>query len=103
MGPDARPEYPILFGEREGKIAFANRRKEPLYLFAAMQRHLGYPPVPKREIVDQTLELIPQMQRRLERLEARMKFMEEEQRQGIDITKFFGRGAPPMVDLGENT
>jgi hypothetical protein len=103
LGPDARPEYPILFGEREGKIAFANRRKEPLYLFAAMQRHLGYPPVPKREIVDQTLELIPQMQRRLERLEARMKFMEEEQRQGIDITKFFGRGGPPMVDLGENT
>ncbi|MFM2218798.1 MAG: hypothetical protein RL240_3116 [Planctomycetota bacterium] len=102
LGPDAQAEYPILFGVREGKIAFANRRKEPLYLFAAMQRHLGYPPVPKREIADQTLELIPQMQRRLERLESRVKFLEEEQRQGIDITKFFGKGVPPPVDLGEN-
>ena len=102
LGPDAQAEYPILFGVREGKIAFANRRKEPLYLFAAMQRHLGYPPVPKQEVVDQTLELIPQMQRRLERLESRVKFLEEEQRQGIDITKFFGKGMPPPVDLGEN-
>lgn len=99
LGEDAEAEYPILFGAREGKIAFANRRKEPLFLFAAMQRHLGYPPVPKREVVDQSLELIPQMQRRIERLEARIKFMEEEQRQGIDITKFYGKGAPPMVDL----
>ncbi len=102
LGPDAQAEYPILFGGREGKIAFANRRKEPLYLFAAMQRHLGYPPVPKQEVVDQTLELIPQMQRRLERLESRVKFLEEEQRQGIDITKVFGKGMPPPVDLGEN-
>ena len=102
LGPDAQAEYPILFGVREGKIAFANRRKEPVYLFAAMQRHLGYPPVPKQEVVDQTLELIPQMQRRLERLESRVKFLEEEQRQGIDITKFFGKGMPPPVDLGEN-
>jgi hypothetical protein len=101
LGPDAEAEYPILFGAREGKIAFANRRKEPLFLFAAMQRHLAYPPVPKRELVDNTLELIPQMQRRMERLEARVKFLEEEQRQGIDITKFYGKGMPPVVDLDD--
>lgn len=101
LGEDAEPEYPILFGAREGKIAFANRRKEPLFLFAAMQRHLGYPPVPKRELVDNSLELIPQLQRRMERLETRMKLMEEEQRQGIDITKFYGKGIPPVVDLDD--
>ena len=99
LGADAEAEYPILFGAREGKIAFANRRKEPLFLFAAMQRHLGYPSVPKREVFDNTLELIPQMQRRVERLEARIKFLEEEQRQGIDITKFYGKGKLPPVDL----
>ncbi|HEX5103706.1 MAG TPA: hypothetical protein VFV87_07855, partial [Pirellulaceae bacterium] len=33
------PEKPVLFGEKEGKIAWANRRKDPLYLFAALQRH----------------------------------------------------------------
>ena len=91
-----------LFGAREGKIAFANRRKEPLFLFAAMQRHLGYPPVPKREIADHTLEMIPQMQRRIERLESRMKLMEEEQRQGIDITKFYGKGAAPPISHPTN-
>ncbi|MFN4904673.1 MAG: hypothetical protein ACK6AO_11945 [Planctomycetota bacterium] len=101
LGAEAQAEYPILFGVREGKIAYANRRKEPLFLFAAMQRHLGYPHVPKRERVDQTLEMIPQMQRRIERLEARMKLMEDEHRQGIDITKFYGKSIPPMADLSD--
>jgi hypothetical protein len=67
-----------------------------------MQRHLGYPHVPKRETVDQTLEMIPQMQRRIERLEARMKLMEDEQRQGIDITKFYGKSIPPLADLADD-
>ena len=39
----AKAEKPILFGEKEGRIALANRRKDPLYLFAALARHLGYP------------------------------------------------------------
>lgn len=102
LGAEAQAEYPILFGIREGKIAYANRRKEPLFLFAAMQRHLGYPHVPKRETVDQTLEMIPQMQRRIERLEARMKLMEDEQRQGIDITKFYGKSISPVADLSDD-
>lgn len=101
LGEQAEAEYPILFGVREGKIAFANRRKEPLFLFAAMQRHLSYPPVPKHELVDNTLELIPQLQRRMERLEARIKFMEEEQRQGIDLTKFYGKGMHARIDLDD--
>ncbi|MFN6130582.1 MAG: hypothetical protein ACK6DC_23010 [Planctomycetota bacterium] len=101
LGEDAQPEYAILFGGREGKIAMANRRKELLFLFAAMQRHLGYPTVPKKELFDNTLELVPQLQRRMERLEARIKFMEEEQRQGIDITKFYGKNPPPIIDLDD--
>jgi hypothetical protein len=101
LGEDAEADYPILFGEREGKIAFANRRKEALFLFAAMQRHLDYPTVPRAEIRDQSLEMIPQMQRRIERLEARIKLLEEEQRQGIDITKFYtnpGKTQPYDLD-----
>ena len=42
-----KAEKPILFGEKEGRIAQANRRKDPLYLFSALQRHLGYPTVPR--------------------------------------------------------
>ena len=98
LGEDAEAEYPILFGEREGKIAFANRRKDPLFLFAAMQRHLAYPPVPKREIREDALEMIPQMHRRIERLEQRIKLMEEEQRHGIDITKFYASHRPAPLD-----
>ena len=37
------PEKPVLFGEKEGRIALANRHKDPLYLFSALARHLGYP------------------------------------------------------------
>ncbi len=93
-GLDIRDKGPFLFGVKEGRIALANRRKEPLYLFSAMQRHLGYPEVPRLKRVDQTIDLIPQMARRLERLEARIKLMEEERRASLDITKFYEKGNP---------
>ena len=90
--PPPEPEKPVLFGQKEGRIAWANRDKDPMYLFAALQRHLGYPMAPRLKPVDETRELIPQMLRRLERLETRIKLVEEEQREGIDITKFYARG-----------
>ena len=99
LGPDAKAELPILFGEKEGKISLANRRKDPLYLFAAMQRHLGYPAVPRPERIDNTHEMIPQMQRRLERLEHRLKLLEEENREGIDITRFYNPKAAAPDDI----
>jgi hypothetical protein len=86
---------PVLFGTNEGKIALANRRKDPLFLFAAMQRHLGYPPVPRLEPPDPLPNLIPQLQRRMETFESRLKLIEEEQRGGLDITKFYGKGQIP--------
>lgn len=94
-------EAPVLFGVAEGKIAQANRRKDPLFLFAAMHRHLGYPAVPKLEAVDPLPTLVPQLLRRMERLESRIKLFEEEQRGGIDITKFYkgGRVPPPPDEL----
>lgn len=90
---------PFLFGRREGQIAFGNRRKEPLFLFAAMQRHLGYPTVPKPKPPSEKPDLIPQLMRRVERLEARIKLLEEERRGGIDITKFYEKGKGKMPDL----
>jgi hypothetical protein len=88
------PEKPVLFGEKEGKIAFANRQKDPLFLFAALQRHLGYPPVPRPKPVDDSPQLIPLLMRKLERVEQRLKLLEEEQREGaFDITKFYGATA----------
>lgn len=80
---------PFLFAEKEGRIALANRRKDPLYLFSALQRHLNYPAVPKPKPIDETEEILPRMARRIERLEARIQLMEEERRASLDITKFY--------------
>ena len=89
LGRQLEAEKAVLFGEKEGKIAFSNRGKEPLYLFAAMQRHLNYPPVPRLVIADETPNLVPKLLRRIEQLESRVKLIEQEQRQGIDITQFY--------------
>ena len=78
-----------LFGEREGRIALANRRKDPLFLFGSLHRQLGYPEVPRPVIRDPKDDLLPQLARRLEQLEKRIKLMEEEQRGGIDLTKLY--------------
>lgn len=88
-GTDLEPEASVLFGEKEGRIAHANRAKDPLYLFAALQRHLNYPAVPRPQPVDDSLQLIPRLMRRFERLEMRIKLLEEEEREGIDISKFY--------------
>jgi len=88
-GDSGEPKQLVLFGAKEGGIALANRGKDPLYLFAALQRHLGYPEVPRPKPPDDTAQVIPQLKRRMERLEHRMKLIEEEQREGIDITKFY--------------
>jgi hypothetical protein len=83
----------ILFGDREGRIALANRHKDPLFLFSSLQRQLGYPAAPRQKSADKEQALLPQLARRLEQLETRMKIMEEEQRGGLDLSQFYER--PP--------
>jgi len=88
-GHSTEGKGPFLFGRKEGRIAMGNRKREPLFLFGAMQRHLGYPKVPRPKPISENKDAIPQMMRRMERLESRIKLMEEERRAGIDITKFY--------------
>jgi hypothetical protein len=83
-----------LFGDKEGRIAMANRRKDPLLLFAAMQRQLGYPEVPRPQPPDETSDLLPQLARRLERMEQRVKLLEEENKGGIDLAQFYQHKPP---------
>lgn len=96
---DGPPQKPVLFGEKEGRIALANRRKDPLYLFAALQRQLNYPSVPRPKPVDESRWVIPNLIRRVERLESRLKLLEEEAKGGLDLTKFYGQAAPAPDDL----
>lgn len=81
--------FPPLFGRQEGRIAWANRQKDPLLLFAALHRQLGYPEAPRPERENPEERLLPVLARRVEQLEARLKLVEEEQRGGIDLNRFY--------------
>ncbi|TWT78271.1 hypothetical protein Pla123a_10620 [Posidoniimonas polymericola] len=88
--PPAQPTTATpLFGDREGRIALANRKKDPVYLFNSLHRQLGYPEAPRHSVVAQDENPLPQIARRLEQLEKRMSLMEEEQRGGIDLSKLY--------------
>ena len=92
--PAYEPPLPPLFGEKEGKIAKASRRRDPLYLFAALQRQLGYPEVPRfRERADEHTKL-EQLERKLRELETRLKLAEGELRGSIDLSQF---GKPELL------
>ena len=87
-----KTNLPIRFClvRKEGRIALANRAKETHYLFLALQRQLGYPPVPQKKQHDPMEELIPKLKRSVERLEVRVKLLEDEQRnQGIDLSRYY--------------
>ena len=92
------PDRPILFGAKEGRIARANRGKDPLFFFAALQRQLGYPSIPRVKSVAPSAESPALLARRLERLEMRMKLLEEEGRGGIDLTRFDPKNFPARDD-----
>jgi len=85
---DFTPPEPVLFGEKEGRIALANRQKDPLLLFAALQRQLGYPKVPLPERPDEVSQQLPRLIRLVEQLNRRVKMLEEESREGaVDLKK----------------
>lgn len=85
---EPEPDRRILFGEKEGRIARANRGKDPLFFFAALQRQLGYPSIPRVKPAAPSEESPAMLARRLDRLEMRIKLLEEEGRGGIDLSKF---------------
>ncbi|MEX0979365.1 MAG: hypothetical protein WDZ48_10955 [Pirellulales bacterium] len=92
-------DRPVLFGDGEGRIALANRGKDPLLLFNALHRHLRYPEVPRPAKPDESPQLLPLLLRRVEKLEARLKLVEDEQKGGIDITDYY---VNPGQSGGEN-
>jgi hypothetical protein len=98
---DAAYEPPLapLFGEKEGKIARANRGRDPLYLFAALQRQLGYPQVPRPQPPDDLGTKIVGLQAKIRELEMRLKLVESELRGQVDLTQFLGK--PELLKGGD--
>jgi hypothetical protein len=86
--PDYEPPAPPLFGEKEGKIARANRGRDPLYLFAALQRQLDYPEVPRARPKDDPLTQIAQLRDKIRQLEQRLHLVESEVRGHVDLNEF---------------
>jgi hypothetical protein len=82
------PPVPPLFGEKEGKIAKASHGRDPLFLFSALQRQLGYPEVPRPRPRDDANVRIEGMAVKMRELEARLKLLEGEMRGNIDLTQF---------------
>jgi hypothetical protein len=87
--PSYEASYPILFGVAEGRIAKANLAKDPIYMFAALQRQLGYPAVPRAKPPRTTPVFDPPVESRFQRLEARVALLEQEGQGNLDLTKFY--------------
>ena len=91
--PDYEVPVPVLYGEREGRIAQASRGRDPLFLFAALQRQLGYPEVPRIKPRDDTQSQLEAMRTQFREMEARLRILEGESRGTFDPTQF---GKPTM-------
>jgi hypothetical protein len=85
--PEYVPKYPTLFGEKEGKIARANRGRDPLYLFSALQRQLGYPEVPRPRRPDEAEARIAILEQRVTQLENRLKATENAVNNDFDLSE----------------
>ncbi len=92
--PDYEPPLPPLFGPKEGRIARANHERDPLYLFAALQRQLGYPVVPRPRPREEAGVKLETLQAKIRDLETRLKLIEGELRGQIDLTQF---GKPELL------
>ena len=87
--PAYHPPEPALFGVSEGRIAKANRGKDPIYMFAALQRQLGYPAVPRPKGPRTAPVFDPPVESRFQRLESRVALLEQEGQGNLDLTKFY--------------
>ena len=76
LDPEYVPKFATLFGEKEGKIARANRGRDPVYLFSALQRQLNYPEVPRPKRPDEAESRIAALEARVLHLENRLKSVE---------------------------
>ncbi len=91
LNPGYEPPALPLFEEKEGKIAKANRGRDPLYLFAALQRQLNYPEVPRPKARDDLATNVEALKVKIKELETRLKLVEGELRGQIDLSEFMAK------------
>ena len=91
--PRYEPPVPPLFAEKEGKIAKASRGRDPMFLFAALQRQLDYPEVPRPPRPTE-ISVINTLPMKIRDLEARVRILEAEASGTFDPTQF---GKPELL------
>lgn len=96
-----QPPQPPLFGAKEGRIARANRGKDPLYMFAALQRQLGYPEVPRTRPKIGPEHDLPQLAAKFAQLEKRLQLLESEMKGTLDLSQFFVKPADLPTESGQ--
>src|SRR5439155_9406764 len=99
QSPDYEPPVPTLFGAKEGRIARANVGRDPLYLFAALQRQLGYPVVPRPRPREEGGLKLETLLAKIRDRETRLKLIEGELRGQIDLTQF---GKPELLSESDH-
>lgn len=82
------PTFAVLFDKQAGRIAKANLHRDPLYMFAALQRQLDYPQVPRPERQKERPEFEPHVEIRFQKLEAQLQMLEGEIRDDLDLSQF---------------
>lgn len=88
--PQYDPPFPILFELKEGKIASASIGKDPAFLFAALQRQLAYPMVPRLPRAEKKKDELADLLHRLKTLETRLALLETETGKA-DFSQFYVR------------
>jgi hypothetical protein len=78
-----------LFERQEGRIAKASIGKDPIYMFAAFQRQLKYPAVPKPKREAAELVLHPLLELRIQKIEKELKMLDAETKGGLDLKEFY--------------
>ncbi|GBD36320.1 hypothetical protein HRbin36_01441 [bacterium HR36] len=86
-GPFPRP----LFGLKEGRIAKASHGRDPLYLFAALQRQLGYPEVPRLRLPTEQRGVLQMLEHKVRELELRLRLLEGEVRGQVEVIQALGK------------
>ena len=76
------------------RIHIQNPVDDPLFLFAALQRQLNYPEVPRPRPTDDTQSRMEAIQTKLREMEARLRLVEGELRGQVDLSQF---GKPELL------
>jgi len=72
-------------------------------MFAALQRQLGYPAVPRVHDSDSVEQEIPNMKAKISQLEKRVQLLESEAKGSLDLSQFYVKPVefPPDEGVGQ--